>query len=75
MLNTKSFVCRRYLQSFWAQIVKLVQVYWLITWAIWHMGNEIGVTLEDDEVGIGIEMKEGKQALMLADFSVLQFCQ
>ena len=36
-------------------------------------GNDVGMIMQAD-VGIGIVGKEGKQAAMASDFSILRFC-
>ena len=41
--------------------------------AIGDGGNDVGMIQEAD-VGIGIVGKEGQQASLAADFSILQFC-
>ena len=71
-LKAQAVICCRCLPSQKAEIVKLVKQTGLITCAIGDGGNDVAMIQEAD-VGLGIEGKEGKQASMAADFSIKQF--
>ncbi|BFU18901.1 phospholipid-transporting P-type ATPase, putative [Entamoeba histolytica HM-1:IMSS-B] len=71
-LKAQAVVCCRCLPSQKADIVRLVKSSGLTTCAIGDGGNDVSMIQEAD-VGLGIEGKEGKQASMAADFSIKQF--
>ncbi|KAL7717706.1 Phospholipid-transporting ATPase [Entamoeba marina] len=71
-LKAQCVVCCRCLPSQKADIVRLVKKSGLRTCSIGDGGNDVSMIQEAD-VGLGIEGKEGKQASMAADFSIKQF--
>lgn len=69
-----SVVCCRCSPTQKAEVVKAIKSETgRRTCAIGDGGNDVAMILAAD-VGIGIEGKEGKQASLAADFSIMQFC-
>eukprot|EP01094_Clydonella_sp_ATCC50884_P022154 TRINITY_DN5047_c0_g1_i1.p1 TRINITY_DN5047_c0_g1~~TRINITY_DN5047_c0_g1_i1.p1 ORF type:complete len:1089 (+),score=461.23 TRINITY_DN5047_c0_g1_i1:91-3357(+) len=71
--NAPSVACCRCSPTQKAEIVKLIRQFTKKqTAAIGDGGNDVSM-IQAADVGIGIEGKEGKQASMAADFSIMQF--
>ncbi|CAD8045715.1 unnamed protein product [Paramecium sonneborni] len=72
-MNCPSVICCRCSPTQKAIITELLKKYsGLVVAAVGDGGNDVGM-IQSSDVGIGIEGKEGKQAALASDFSILRF--
>ncbi|CAK83243.1 unnamed protein product (macronuclear) [Paramecium tetraurelia] len=72
-MNCPSVICCRCSPTQKAIVTELLKKYsGLVVAAVGDGGNDVGM-IQSSDVGIGVEGKEGKQAALASDFSILKF--